>query len=257
MGKVVLVTGASAGIGEACAWRFAEKGCKLILLARREERLEALRAELEAAYPGVRAHLVALDVREWGKMEQLVKNLPEEFSSVDILVNNAGLALGTSPGHLQDFEDMRAMIDTNVTSLMFMTRLIVPGMVERGSGHVVNISSIAAKEAYAGGAVYCSSKHAVHAFSDALRHDLVSSPVRVTTISPGLVKTEFSLVRFKGDSELAEAPYAGTDPLLAQDVADSVLYACTRPAHVQVADLLVLATYQAAAKAIARPYLTQ
>lgn len=159
--KIVLITGASAGIGEACAWRFAEQGSKLILLARRQEKLEALRDDILHHYPSTQIHLVCMDVREWGRVEKLPSELPEDFRAVDVLVNNAGLALGVSPGHEQDLEDLKVMIDTNVTSLMFFTRVFVPGMCERDHGHVINISSIAGKEYYGGGSVYCGTKAAV------------------------------------------------------------------------------------------------
>lgn len=250
-GQTAVVTGASAGIGEACALRLAEAGCKLVLLARREERLILLRDEIQAKYK-VPVHIQTLDVRDIDKVLELPSTLPSEFSEVDILVNNAGLALGTASVENNDLDDAFTMIDTNVKAVIAMTKVFVKGMIERNRGHIINIGSVAGKEAYGGGSVYCASKFAVDAFTTAARHDVVGKNIRVTSISPGAVKTEFSIVRFKGDESKADAVYEGMHPLLAADIADNVMYACTRPAHVQIADILVYATYQSSAKTIAR-----
>ncbi|KAG2444847.1 hypothetical protein HXX76_001588 [Chlamydomonas incerta] len=246
-----MITGASSGFGEAMAWRFAEAGCKLVILARRQDRLESLRDQLIFTYH-VPVHTIILDVRNLAEVDLLPGQLPAEFAEVDILVNNAGLALGTASVSENSIDDAVTMIETNVTSVIAMTKAFVRGMMERNRGHIVNISSIAASESYGGGSVYCATKHALAAFTTAARHDLVGTAIRVTSISPGAAQTEFSLVRFKGDQEAADAVYRGFDPLTAEDIADNVLYACTRPEHVQIADILVLATNQASAKGIAR-----
>ncbi|GFR39750.1 hypothetical protein Agub_g233 [Astrephomene gubernaculifera] len=247
----VLITGASSGFGEAMAWRFAEAGCRLVLVARRLDRLESLRDQLQFTYH-VPVHTVQLDVRNIAEVDLLPQQLPESFANVDILVNNAGLALGTASVQDNNIDDAITMIETNVTSVIAMTRAFLAGMLERGRGHIVNISSNAGREAYAGGSVYCATKHALTAFTTAARHDLVGTPIRVTCISPGAAQTEFSLVRYKGDQSAADAVYRGFEPLSAEDIADNVLYACTRPEHVQIADMLVLATNQASAKNVAR-----
>lgn len=250
-GQVALITGASSGIGEAIAWRFAEAGCRLVLLARRADRLEALAAALLKRY-GAAVHEVALDVRAIERLAGLPEELPPEFRDVDILVNNAGLALGVAPVQENDLEDLRCMVDTNFSSVVALTRAFTPGMIARKRGHVIIMSSIAGQEAYSGGSMYCATKHAVRAFADAARHDLVGTAVRVTTISPGAVKTEFSSVRFKGDQDKADAVYEGFDSLQAADIADNAIYAATRPPHVQVCDITVFATNQCSAKGLAR-----
>lgn len=253
-GRTVLITGASAGFGEAMARRFAELQCRLVLVARRAERLEALKAELEAEFKAA-VHVRRLDMRDLEAVAALPGSLPPGFAEVDILVNNAGLALGVATVEMQDVEDMRTMMETNYYSVVVLTREVAKGMVARNRGHIVNISSIAGAEAYAGGGLYCASKFALNAYTTATRHELVGTDVRVTTVSPGACKTEFSVVRFKGDEAKADAVYAGMDPLLAEDIADNVVYAVTRPARVQIADILVLASYQCSAKGIARPKL--
>lgn len=250
-GQTVLITGASSGIGQACAWRFAEAGCKLVLIARRVERLQALQKELVEKYK-VGVHIVPLDVRDVEAIQKLPGQLPAGFQQVDILVNNAGLVLGMDGVAGNNLEDCKVMIETNTTAVVAFTQAFVQGMLERDSGHIVNMSSTAGHEAYAGGSVYCGTKHFVDAFTTASRHDLVGSNIRVTSISPGLVQTEFSVVRFKGDQSKADAVYQGFTPLFAQDVADNVLYACTRPQHVQIADILIMATHQCSARGVAR-----
>ena len=252
-GQTVLITGATAGIGEACAWRFAEAGARLVLLGRREERLTSLAADLKAAFPSIpQPHCVKLDVQDLDSIAKLPAKLPSAYRSVDVLVNNAGLALGVAAAQENAMSDVQQMLVTNVSAVIAMTCAFVPGMKERGRGHLINIGSIAGHEAYAGGSVYCATKHAVDAFTTAARHDLLATPVRVTAISPGMVRTEFSVVRFDGDAKKADAVYADIEPLVAADIADNVLYAATRPRHVQVCYMLVLATNQAAAKQVAR-----
>ena len=251
-GQTVLITGATAGIGEATAWRFAEAGARLVLLGRRTERLEALKRALSEAYPSLpEVCCVTFDVQEIAKIGELPTELPESHRSVDILVNNAGLALGVAGVAENDMEHVRQMIDTNVTAVMAFTRAFLPGMRSRGRGHLINNGSIAGHEAYQGGSVYCATKHAIDAFTTAARHDLLGTPIRVTAISPGLVNTEFSTIRF-GDKSSADKLYEDISPLVAADIADNVMYAATRPKHVQIADMIVLATNQAAAKALAR-----
>ncbi|MEW5302772.1 MAG: hypothetical protein WDW38_004118 [Sanguina aurantia] len=251
-GQTVLITGASSGIGEACAWRFADLGCKLILLARRTERLEELRQQLQREYPSVLIHLVVMDVRSLPALEGLQASLPEPFSEVDILINNAGLALGTATVMTNSLEDAADMFQTNVMAVIALTKTFSQGMLARNRGHVVNMSSIAGHIAYPGGSMYCATKHALDAFTTCARHDLVGSEVRVTAISPGAVQTEFSVVRFKGDQAKADAVYAGFKPLNGADIADNVIFACTRPLHVQIGDILILATRQSGPTAVSR-----
>lgn len=251
-GQVALITGASSGIGEACAWRFAEAGCKLVLIARRQERLAALQQAIGDHYPELAVHTVTMDVQDLEGIAALPAQLPREFQEVDILLPNAGLALGVAAVHELDMEDAKTMMTTNVLSVMAFVRAFSPGMVVRNRGHLLFMSSVAGHEAYGGGAGYCATKHALDAYCTAARHDLVGTNVRVTAISPGAVKTEFSVVRFKGDEGKADAVYEGINPLLASDIADNVMYAATRPPHVQICEILVFATYQSSAKGIAR-----
>jgi len=250
-GALVLITGASAGIGEACAYAFAQQGCDLILTARRTAKLDALAADLKNKY-GVKILTQGLDVRDEATISDFFANLPAEFSEINVLVNNAGLVIGLEKAYATPDPDVDTMLDTNVKGVLRMIRQVVPGMRQRNSGHVINISSIAGHEAYAGGSVYCASKHAVDALTKSLRMDLVETPLRVTAISPGLVDTEFSLVRFKGDAEKAAAVYAGLEALVAEDIADAVVYAASRPPHVQIADMIIFPTQQAAATVVYR-----
>lgn len=250
MKKTALITGATSGIGEACARKFAEGGYNVIITGRRSERLEALKAELEET--GAKVKTLTFDVRDADAAGKAIGSLGEEWSTIDVLVNNAGLALGLDKEHEGSMEDWNTMIDTNIKGLLTMTRLIVPGMVGRNSGHVINIGSVAGDAAYARGNVYCATKAAVKTITDGLRIDLADTAVRVTNIKPGLVETEFSKVRFHGDEERADNVYKGIKPLTGTDIADVVLYAASAPAHVQIAEVLILATHQASGSVIVR-----
>jgi serine 3-dehydrogenase len=246
MGRTVLITGASSGIGEAMARLFAQEGARLLLCARRTDRLAALADELRASH-GTELHVFSLDVRNRPAVENLLETIPESFRRIDALINNAGLSRGLEPLHQGNPDDWDEMLQTNVAGLLNVTRAILPGMVARGLGDIVNIGSISSHEVYPGGAVYCATKHAVDAITRGLRLDLVASPVRVSQISPGMVETEFSLVRFHGDQERAGTVYAGLTPLSAQDVAESALFILTRPPHVQVGEIVLWPTNQASA----------
>ncbi len=250
-GKVVLITGASAGIGAACADQFAAEGANLVLAARRQERLIALRDELQTRYE-VSVAVIAADVRDKQALEAALQKLDPPFDEIKILVNNAGLVIGVDKAYATPAEDVDTMVDTNVKGVMNVIRSVVPGMLDRQQGHIINISSIAGHEAYPGGSVYCASKHAVNALTQSLRMDLVDTPLRVTAISPGHVDTEFSLVRFKGDAEKAAEVYAGMVPLSAEDIAEAIVFCASRPAHVQVADMIIFPSSQAAARIIHR-----
>lgn len=242
-GKTIFITGATSGIGQACARKFATMGCRLILNGRNLVKLSALEQELIAS--GVEVLVLAFDVRDREAMRMAVETLPEEWHNIDVLINNAGLVIGMDKEYEGSLEEWDIVIDTNIKALLAMTRLIVPGMVKRGSGHVINIGSIAGDAAYAGGSVYCATKAAVKALSDGLRIDLVDTPLRVTNIKPGMVETNFSVVRFRGDKQKADAVYEGIRPLTGDDIADVVYYAASAPAHVQIAEVLVMPTYQA------------
>ncbi len=250
MNKTVLITGATSGIGLGCARKFAENGDRLILTGRNEKRLEEIRKELEEK--GTKVLILTFDVRDSQKAKQQIDNLPEEWKEIDVLVNNAGLALGLEPEYEGDLNDWEVMIDTNIKGLLTMTRLVVPGMVERNSGHVINIGSVAGDAAYAGGNVYCATKAAVKALTDGLRIDVANTAIRVTTLKPGLVETNFSNVRFHGDNERATKVYQGIKPLTGDDIADVAVYAANAPAHVQIAEVLILATHQASGSVIVR-----
>lgn len=243
MNKIVLITGATSGIGEACAYKFAKAGYKLILTGRNAEKLARLKKEFTEM--GISVLTLTFDVRDREEARNAIESLPEGWQDIDVLVNNAGLALGLEPEYEGDYEDWDTMIDTNIKGLLTMTRLVVPGMVERNSGHVINIGSVAGEAAYAGGNVYCATKAAVKTISDGLRIDLAHTAVKVTTVKPGLVETHFSNTRFHGDDERADNVYRGITPLTGDDIADVVLYAAQAPAHVQIAEVLVLATHQA------------
>lgn len=245
--KVVLITGASSGIGEACAVEFATAGAKLIITARRVERLQAIAKDLE-----VPVHVVRLDVTNKNMIADVLDSLPDEFKNVDILVNNAGMASGVDKLYEAHDDDFDVMIDTNVKGLLYLTRAVVKNMVRRDCGHVINIGSIAGHETYPNGAVYCATKAAVRSISRGLKMDLLGTLVRVSSVDPGMVKTEFSEVRLHGDHKKAEKMYDGVDHLIATDIADAVLYCATRPAHVNISEMLVLPTDQASAMLVNR-----
>ena len=243
MRKIVLITGATSGIGEACARKFAQGGYDVIITGRRAQLLANLKKELEAE--GVRVLALAFDVRNRNAATAAINSLPLEWQQIDVLINNAGLALGLEPEYEGSFEDWETMIDTNIKGLLTMTRLVVPRMVKRDIGHVINIGSVAGDAAYAGGNVYCGTKAAVKTITDGLRIDLAHTSVRVTNVKPGLVETHFSNVRFHGDDARADKVYEGVKPLTGADIAEVVFYAASAPAHVQIAEVLVLATHQA------------
>lgn len=244
--EIVLITGASSGIGLACARAFAAQGARLILAARRVERLARLAAELQAAY-GACSHVIQLDVRDRAAVESALAALPAEWQAIKVLVNNAGLSRGLDKLHEANIQDWEEMIDTNIKGLLYVSRAVIPGMVERGTGHIINLGSVAGREAYPGGNVYCATKAAVRALSQALRMDLLGTPLRVTEIQPGMVETEFSLVRFHGDTERAARVYEGLTPLTPDDIADVIVYCATRPPHVNIAEVLVMPAAQASA----------
>jgi len=245
-GQVVFVTGASAGIGEACARAFAAEGCRLLLAARRIDRLEALAPELRAA-GAPETRLVALDVRDAGAVAGAVEALPAPWKEIEVLVNNAGLSRGLDRLHEGALDDWNEMIDTNVKGLLHVDRAVVPLMVARGRGTVIHLGSIAGRQVYPSGNVYCASKFAVRALTEGLRMDLLGTGVRVASVDPGMVETEFSLVRFHGDAARALSVYKGMRPLLAADVAEVIVFAASRPPHVNIAETLVLPTDQASA----------
>lgn len=247
MNKTVLITGATSGIGLACARKFAENGDKLILTGRNEHRLAELKKELDTE-----VITLAFDVRDRDKAKKYLNELPEPWQDIDVLVNNAGLALGLDPEYEGNLDDWETMIDTNIKGLLTMTRLIVPGMVKRNSGHIINIGSVAGDAAYAGGNVYCATKAAVKALTDGLRIDVADTAIRVTNLKPGLVETNFSNIRFRGDHERAAKLYQGIKPLTGDDIADVAVYAANAPAHVQIAEVLILATHQASGSVIVR-----
>jgi 3-hydroxy acid dehydrogenase/malonic semialdehyde reductase len=243
-GKIVFVTGASAGIGAATALAFAAEGARLLLAARRAGKLaEVASAALERGAESV--HSVHLDVRHRIAVQRTIDELPEEWAKIDVLVNNAGLSRGLDKLFTGKIDDWEEMIDTNVKGLLYVTRSVVPGMVVRGHGHVVNLGSTAGELAYPNGAVYCGSKAAVRLINDGLREDLLGTPVRVTSIDPGMVETDFSLVRFRGDAEKAEKVYKGVTPLTPEDVAAAIVWAVKQPAHVNIARVVMTPVHQA------------
>ena len=248
--KTVLITGATSGIGLSCARKFAENGDRLILTARSGNKLTEIKDELKAM--GADVLTLTFDVRDRNAAALAIKNLPKEWSEIDVLINNAGLALGLEPEYEGNLDDWETMIDTNIKGLLNMTRLIVPGMVERDRGHIINIGSVAGDAAYAGGNVYCATKAAVKALSDGLRIDVANTSIRVTNLKPGLVETNFSNIRFHGDTERAANVYKGIKPLSGDDIADVALYAANAPSHVQIAEVLILAMHQASGSVIVR-----
>jgi len=248
--KTVLITGATSGIGLSCARKFAENGDRLILTARSGNKLTEIKDELKAM--GADVLTLTFDVRDRNAAALAIKNLPKEWSEIDVLINNAGLALGLEPEYEGNLDEWETMIDTNIKGLLNMTRLIVPGMVERDRGHIINIGSVAGDAAYAGGNVYCATKAAVKVLSDGLRIDVANTSIRVTNLKPGLVETNFSNIRFHGDTERAANVYKGIKPLSGDDIADVALYAANAPSHVQIAEVLILATHQASGSVIVR-----
>lgn len=246
--KWVLITGATSGIGKACAEQFAEMGCSLVLTGRRKDRLDTLGSTLLSG-SDINIKTFAFDVRDRDACRKAVDELP---GPADILVNNAGLAVGKEPVDQGHFEDWDRMIDTNIKGLLTMTRLVAPSMRERGSGHIINIGSVAGHEAYPGGAVYCATKHAVDAITKSTKKDLHGTGVRVSSVSPGLVETEFSNVRFKGDSAAADSVYEGMEPLTAGDIAEIVVFTANRPSHVNIMDTLVFPVQQSSSTMVSR-----
>ncbi|WP_165020533.1 SDR family oxidoreductase [Dysgonomonas sp. ZJ279] len=244
MKKIALITGATSGIGRAIAVKLAQEGCNLIITGRRADRLSELQKEIQDKSE-VKVLTLNFDVRVYKEVEDSLSNLPKEWKDIDILVNNAGLAVGLNPIHQGVVDDWERMIDTNVKGLLYVTRLVTPGMVERKSGHIINLCSIAGKDSYANGNVYCATKHAVDALSKGMRIDLLPYNIKVTQICPGAVETEFSLVRFKGDESRANQVYKGFTPLFADDIANAVFYAVSQPTHVDIQDMLVMPTAQA------------
>lgn len=242
-GKTVLITGASAGFGEATAREFARLGAKLVLVARREDRLHALADELKSAH-GTESLCLKLDVRDAIATRQSLESLSAKWKLVDILINNAGLSRGLGKLHEGSMEDWEEMIDVNIKGLLTVSRAVIPWMVERDSGHVINIGSIAGREVYPGGNVYCATKYAVRALTKAMAIDLFGTQIRVSTVDPGLAETEFSLVRFRGDKVRAAVPYQGVKALSATDVAEAVVWTASRPAHVNVSELVLMPTAQ-------------
>lgn len=241
--KIALITGASSGIGAACARKFAQNHYDLIITGRNKEKLDLLAEDLR--HEGAAVKVLCFDVCKRRQALEAVQSLEARWQPIDVLINNAGLALGLEKEYEGNMDDWETMIDTNIKGLLTMTRLIVPGMVERNAGHVINIGSVAGDAAYANGNVYCATKAAVKTISDGLRIDLAHTNVRVTTVKPGLVETNFSVVRFHGDQAKADNVYKGIQPLTGADIADVAFYAASAPAHVQIAEVLVLATHQA------------
>ena len=251
MNKNVLVTGASAGIGEAIAKAFAAEGANLVLFARREEKLNILAQELKEEF-GAKVYITKCDVRNYNEVENAINNIPSEYKDIDILINNAGLARGLAKIHEAELSDWDEMLDTNVKGLLYLSRVIAPKMVERKSGHIINIGSIAGWEIYGGGSVYCGSKHAVRAISKGMAIDLNGTGVKVTEIDPGMVETEFSIVRFHGDKVKADSVYNGVQALVGEDIAELAVFVATRKPHVMIQTIVVTPTAQADARTLYR-----
>lgn len=245
-----LITGATSGIGKATAYRFAKEGYNLVLCGRRKDRLEEIQRDLKSRHSNLKFEILVFDVRQRSEVETALSSLPAEWRQIDILVNNAGLALGLSTIDNGDPDDWDVMIDTNVKGLLYVSRIISQWMVEAGKGHIINVGSIAGKEVYPNGNVYCSSKHAVDAITKALRIDLVQYGIKVTQIAPGAVNTEFSTVRFKGDKKRADEVYSGFQPLQGPDIAEVIYYVTTLPSHVNINDLLIMPTAQASSSVL-------
>ena len=244
--KIALITGATSGIGAACAETFAQQGYSLILVGRRANLLEENAGQLKSRYD-INIQTLVADVRDKENLSQTLESLPAEWKQVDVLINNAGLSQGLDPIDKGDTNDWDTMIDTNVKGLLYVTKIVSNWMIPQKRGHIINIGSIAGKEVYPNGNVYCASKHAVDALNKGMRIDLLPYNIKVTAINPGMVETEFSLVRFKGDEERAKNVYKGFEPLLAQDIADAIWFVVSRPAHVNINDMLIMPTAQASA----------
>lgn len=251
MALTVFITGASSGIGMACARAFAAQGYQLILAARRLSVLQTLALELESSY-GVKSHCIELDVRDVKAVEAAVDNLPESFANIDVLINNAGLAQGMESIFEADTDDWDRMIDVNIKGLLYVSRFVVARMMKQNKGHVINIGSISSHQVYSGGNVYCATKFAVKALSRAIKMDVHGTPIRVSQIDPGLVETNYSVVRFKGDKSKADSVYQNMTPLSAEDIADAVVYCVSRPAHINIAEMLLLPTDQTCAHMVHR-----
>ena len=245
--KIALITGATAGIGHETAFLLAQNNYNLILTGRRKERLESIKKELESNF-NCKVQILNFDIRKRVEVENALSSLPNEWKAIDVLINNAGLAAGLGPVNSADMDDWENMIDTNIKGLLFITRIVSPWMVNRHSGHIINLSSIAGKEVYPNGSVYCGTKHAVAAITKAMRIELMPSGIKVSSIAPGAVETEFSLVRFRGDEEKAAQVYKGFTPLCAKDIAETILFIITRPAHVNIDDILIMPINQASAR---------
>lgn len=245
MNNTALITGATAGFGEACAHEFASNGWNLIITGRREERLQALKTDIESKF-GVTVLPLCFDVREQEAVDNVIASIPNEVrSSITLLINNAGLAVGRGPIDQGVVDDWERMIDTNIKGLLYVSRAVIPMLKENTNAQIINIASIAGKQVYPGGNVYCATKHAVDALSQAMRIDLVSYGIKVTNIAPGAAETEFSMVRFKGNQDAADAVYDGYQPLVAQDIAETAYFAATRPPHVTLNDIVIMPTAQA------------
>lgn len=246
MNKITLITGATSGIGRSCAYLFAQNNHDLIITGRRKNRLEEISGDLESKYD-IRVHNITLDLRDNEAVKKAISSLPDEWKQIEILVNNAGLAVGLNTIQDGDIDDWERMIDTNIKGLLYMSRVVLPKFVEQNYGHVINIGSIAGKEVYPNGNVYCATKHAVDALTKSMRIDMVKHGVKVTQVAPGAIETEFSLVRFKGDKDKANNIYKGFQPLSPDDIANVVYYTTSLPAHVNINDLVIMPTAQASA----------
>jgi len=249
--KIVFITGASSGIGKATAYAFAKNGANVIITARRKNLIDDIAEDIKSKY-GVKVLSLQLDVRDKNQVLQVVNSLPNDWKNIDILINNAGLARGLNKFYEDDPNGWDEMIDTNVKGLLFVTHAILPGMIERKFGHIINIGSIAGHEAYPKGAVYCATKHAVDAITRSIRMDTIDKNILVSTIDAGLVETNFSNIRFNGDTEKAKQVYRGLKPLTGEDVADAIIYCASRPAHVNIAEITLLAARQASATIVYR-----
>ncbi|AMQ00244.1 short chain dehydrogenase [Pedobacter cryoconitis] len=249
--KTALITGATSGIGKSCAHLFAQQGYQLVLVARREEKLNEVAKHLADKY-AIEVKTLIADVRDNSVLKEVFESLPEDWKKIDVLINNAGLSQGLDPIQNGDTNDWDTMIDTNVKGLLYVTKIVSNWMIAAKKGHIINIGSIAGKEVYPNGNVYCATKHAVDALNKGMRLDLLPHGIKVTAINPGMVETEFSVVRFKGDEDKAKKVYEGLSPLLAQDIADAIWFAVSRPAHVNINDMLIMPTAQASATVVNR-----